>query len=504
MLFSGYFFISSQQTNLSIKIENNKNTFMTNKKAMLKREVDVIIELIEFKRSQKKQTEDELKKDIYEWIRHVRYGEKEHNYIFVYELGDDKNSEKFIKMLINPNRPDLEGNYVSNDYTDENGKAFRKMFLQDIHAKGDSFVEYMYKKPESTIVRPKISYFKLYKEWGLVIAAGAYIDDIDKEAEATKRIFQERMKTEVISAIYVFLLVGLLASTFAVILGKQIERFLNNYRTKVEQKTMELKELNRTLESRVKDEIQKNREKEQLLIQKSKFIALGEMISNIAHQWRQPLSQLSALFLTIKYKQLMGNLDNDELQEKHAEVENVIEYMSNTIDDFRNFFMPNKDAKEFSIKSSVDDVLRIIGISLKNYGIEIKVSIDEDAVISGYKNEYEQVLLNILSNAKDAILSNGIKDGQINISLKNNENNAQLIISDNGGGILVEPIEKIFEPYASTKEQANGTGIGLYMAKMIIEKNMGGKLEARNGKDGAIFLVEIKKGFKEALGGVPL
>ena len=130
MLFSSYFFISSQQTNLNIKIEDNKNTFIANKKAMLKREVDVIIELIEFKRFQKKHSEEELKKDIFEWIRHVRYDEKEHNYVFVYELGDDKNSEKFIKMLINPNRPDLEGKYVSNDYTDENGKAFRKIFLQ--------------------------------------------------------------------------------------------------------------------------------------------------------------------------------------------------------------------------------------------------------------------------------------------------------------------------------------------------------------------------------------
>ena len=145
MLFSSYFFISSQQTNLNIKIENNKNTFIANKKAMLKREVDVIIELIEFKRFQKKHSEEELKKDIFEWIRHVRYDEKEHNYVFVYELGDDKNSEKFIKMLINPNRPDLEGKYVSNDYTDENGKAFRKIFLQDIYTKGDSFVGYMYK-----------------------------------------------------------------------------------------------------------------------------------------------------------------------------------------------------------------------------------------------------------------------------------------------------------------------------------------------------------------------
>ncbi|AFL67827.1 ATP-binding protein [Sulfurospirillum barnesii] len=407
-------------------------------------------------------------------------------------------------MLINPNRPDLEGEYISDAYTDENGKAFRKIFLQDIHEKGSSFVEYLYKKPENGEIRPKISYFKLYKEWNLIIAAGAYADDIDAEIALAKADFKQKMNLEITSAIIIFLLFALVANTFALMLGKQIERFLNNYHTQVKQKKVELEALNRTLESRVREEIQKSREHEQLLIQKAKFIALGEMISNIAHQWRQPLSELSALLMTLKLKYAMHKLDQKGMETKCAEAENIVEYMSHTIDDFRNFFMPNKDPKLFSIKESVEEVLRIIGVSITNQSIKIDVDIQEDASILGYKNEYEQVILNLLSNAKDAIISSGTPDGKITIRLENKPMSILLIIQDNGGGITIEPIEKIFEPYISTKEQNEGTGIGLYMAKLIIEKSMKGKLEARNENGGAIFTVELERNSKEALGGSPL
>ena len=152
---------------------------------------------------------------------------------------------------------------------------------------------------------------------------------------------------EATSAIIIFLLFALVANAFALMLGKRIERFLKSYHAQVQQKAQELETLNHTLESRVQEEIQKNREQEQLLIQKSKFIALGEMISNIAHQWRQPLSQLSALLMTLKLKYNRDMLDKSSMEIKCVEAENIVEYMSHTIDDFRNFFMPNKDKKRF-------------------------------------------------------------------------------------------------------------------------------------------------------------
>ncbi|ACZ11486.1 sensor histidine kinase [Sulfurospirillum deleyianum] len=508
MLFNGYFFITKQYEILDAHIEDTKKTFVENKRNLLKREVDAIIEFIQFKKStfpiSSRSEEKKLKEEVYAWIRHIRYGGQEHNYIFVYQVENIKGGEQFAKMLINPNRPDLEGQYISDSYTDENGKAFRKIFLQDIHEKGFSFVEYLYKKPESGEIRPKVSYFKLYKAWNLIIAAGVYTDDIDEEIALAKATFKQKMNLEITSAIIIFLLFALIANAFAVMLGKQIERFLNSYHAQVQQKTWELENLNKTLESRVSEEIKKSREHEQLLIQKAKFIALGEMISNIAHQWRQPLSQLSALLITLKLKYTMRTLDQQSMDTKCSEAETIVEYMSHTIDDFRNFFMPNKDQKAFSIKQSVEEVLRIIGKSITNQHITIEVNIEEDAFILGYKSEYEQVLLNLLSNAKDAIISSGNKKGKIIITLENHAKSTQLVVKDNGGGITIRPIEKIFEPYVSTKEQNEGTGIGLYMAKLIIEKSMKGRLEARNEKDGAVFIVEVEKGFKEALGGTPL
>ena len=181
------------------------------------------------------------------------------------------------------------------------------------------------------------------------------------------------------------------------------------------------------------------------------------------------------------------------MENKCVEAENIVEYMSHTIDDFRNFFMPNKDKKEFSIKKSVDEVLSIVGKSITNQGIKIEVDILKDEKIIGYKSEYEQVILNLLSNAKDAIIATRDNDGKIIIKLRRYDAILRLSIQDNGGGIKIEPIEKIFEPYVSTKEESEGTGIGLYMSKLIIEKSMKGKLEAENFEDGAIFVIELER-----------
>ena len=495
MLFNGYFFIAKQYEILDAQIEESKKTFIVTQRNILKREVDSIIEYIAFKQQyhplMHPSDEESLKQEIYQWIRKIRFGKDLTNYLFVYEIVNLEGGKNFAKMLINPNRPDLEGNYISDDYTDDNGKAFRKIFLKDIHETGYSFVDYVYKKPESDELRPKVSYFKLYEPWGLIIAAGAYLDEIDQEIEIAKEAFKYKVKIEATSAIIIFLLFTFVANFFAVMLGRQIEKFLNSYNAQVKQKTEELETLNKTLESRVQEEILKGREQEQLLIQKSKFIALGEMISNIAHQWRQPLSQLSALLMTLKLKHRMDKLDKPSMELKCAEAENIVEYMSHTIDDFRNFFMPNKDKKEFSIQESIEEVLRIVGKSITNQNITIDIDIPKDKKIFGYKSEYEQVILNLLSNAKDAIIASQKEKGVISIRLRVSGKTTRLSIQDNGGGITIHPIEKIFEPYITTKEQNEGTGIGLYMAKLIIEKSMKGKLEAQNKQSGAIFTIEV-------------
>ena len=223
------------------------------------------------------------------------------------------------------------------------------------------------------------------------------------------------------------------------------------------------------------------------------FIALGEMISNIAHQWRQPLSELSSILMFIKFKYSINALDSETMQRKSQEADRVLEYMSHTIDDFRNFFMPKKEKEEFNLLKEVQLVMNIISSTLDNYNIKVEMNIDENIKIITYLNEYKQVVLNILSNAKDILIDKNLKNPLIKITVSEDKNYVILNIEDNGGGVLVEPKGKIFEPYFTTKEDSNGTGIGLYMSKIIVEKNMKGKLRVKNINDGAQFSIYIPK-----------
>jgi C4-dicarboxylate-specific signal transduction histidine kinase len=217
------------------------------------------------------------------------------------------------------------------------------------------------------------------------------------------------------------------------------------------------------------------------------------MISNIAHQWRQPLSELSSVLMAIKFKYSMGKLDSEFMQKKVNDADILIEYMSHTIDDFRNFFMPKKEKEYFRLYDSVQSVVNILSSVLKENHIIVKINIDEKIKLHTYLNECEQVILNIISNAKDVLIHEKIENAQINIFALEDENFVKLTIEDNAGGIKVRPKSKIFEPYFTTKDEAHGTGIGLYMSKIIIEKNMKGKLRVKNVNNGARFEIFFVK-----------
>jgi signal transduction histidine kinase len=236
----------------------------------------------------------------------------------------------------------------------------------------------------------------------------------------------------------------------------------------------------------LKEEKQKQ---ESILIQKSKMASMGEMIGNIAHQWRQPLSQLSGLFIDIKSAYDYKELNTKYLDNSVEEANDLLEYMSKTIDDFRNFFNPNSIKEEFIIKDAVESAVRIVKSNLDFYQIELNINIDESYKITGFKNEYSQAVMNIISNAKDILIEKNIKNPKIKIYLEKNKENI-LCIEDNAGGIKEEIIDKIFDPYFTTKYEY-GTGIGLYMTKMIVEDKMNGSVYAKNSPNGAIFFIEI-------------
>lgn len=264
---------------------------------------------------------------------------------------------------------------------------------------------------------------------------------------------------------------------------------LHEQTAELEASNTELVALNDELERRVDDQMEQILSHERLLVQQSKMAAMGDMMGAVAHQWRQPLNALAITIQDSKFAYEMGELDETYLNNMIKESMKSIYFMSHTIDDFRNFFKPTKEKKEFSINSVINSVDSIIGPQLKNNGIEFTVDGD-DFYVFGFASELSQVILNIVSNARDAILDKTTKDGAnwIKVHL---EKEGVLTICDSGGGVSNSVIEHIYEPYFTTKEQGKGTGIGLYMSKMIVEKHMGGVLEAFNSEHGACFRIKL-------------
>ncbi len=234
-----------------------------------------------------------------------------------------------------------------------------------------------------------------------------------------------------------------------------------------------------------------NKRLKELLTQQSKMASMGEMISNIAHQWRQPLMELSSLLLNMEAKiKLLDTISNDEVLDTVHKSNNLLKYMSNTIDDFRNFFTKDKTKERFYISEQIELAVNMMRSSIKNNNIKVKIVIKSNIQVYVCKNEYLQVLINILSNAIDAIKSNKIENGIIVIKLFKQNKYSIVEIDDNAGGISVKPIEKVFEPFY-TKGKENGTGIGLFMSKLIIENNMNGKLNVSNISNGVSFQIII-------------
>lgn len=257
------------------------------------------------------------------------------------------------------------------------------------------------------------------------------------------------------------------------------------------EKTGQLEELNKTLAEKVREEVNKNRDKDHLLILQSRQAAMGEMIGNIAHQWRQPLTAISLLIQDLGECYVYGDFSKEYLDKTIRNALNVIQHMSQTIDDFRNFFKREKEKQAFSVRQVVERSLSFVESSLRFNTIVVAIEMDDDLLAFGFANEFSQVILNIVSNAKDAFREKGACEAQIRIKGFREGKKTVVTITDNAGGIPDDIIDRIFDPYFTTRKLENGTGLGLYMSKTIIEKNMGGTLTAANVEGGACFRIEI-------------
>jgi len=245
------------------------------------------------------------------------------------------------------------------------------------------------------------------------------------------------------------------------------------------------------LERQVEAEVAKRTEQYEVMCHQSRLAAMGEMIDSIAHQWRQPLNGLGMIVQGLRHLHDGPGLDKTMLREIECEIMEKVRYMSQTIEDFSSFFRLSKETRPFNVAEGAREALRLIEAQLKHEGIEACIHVAEgtDPDIDGLPNEFRQVIVNLVHNAMTAIVRNQIQDGRIVIDINRIDDEIHVSVTDNGGGIAAEILQQIFDPYFTTRE--NGSGIGLYMSKVIVEHHMKGRLHAENRSDGAQFRIEL-------------
>ena len=297
------------------------------------------------------------------------------------------------------------------------------------------------------------------------------------EKRNTDKIFNTIIIFSIISIFIVFLF-SVILSLFII---DNFRKLHNSLEQKVNEKTKELQDLNNYLETKISKEVAQNRKKDIIMFQQARFASLGEMLNNIAHQWRQPLGAITMIIQSFQTKMSLGKLTPDFVDEKVNDALLMANNMSTTLDDFKNFFSPNKIKSEFSIKNCIEHSIELSKYLLIQENIDVKLTIRKDVKINSYYNELSHVFLNIISNSKDALCSNVDKNDRIiKIIVNKFKNHLVVNMVDNGGGIPQDILPKIFEPYYTTKYKSAGTGIGLYMSKQIIEKHMNGEIFCKN------------------------
>ena len=384
-------------------------------------------------------------------INQIKFNENE--YIFIFnEVGSYLSH--FDKKKIGTNGLNLK---------DANGKYFIKDMIEFAEKNNEGFIKYnASSNPNGTIQSTeKISYVKYLKDWNWVIGAGFYLNELnnsinEKEVELTNK---HKIMINNILIISLILTVFLLIISFYI--SKIIERMFNDYRINIKE------EINNTLN------------KERLLLQQSKMAIMGEMIGNIAHQWKQPLSTISTISTGIKIQKDMNCLNDNDISSAMSNINNSVQYLSQTIDDFRNFFKPDKTKINFNISDVIENTIKLMDSQLRSSNIELIKNIN-DIEIYGYYNELLQVLINIFKNAKDELIK--LEENAkrfIFIDVYSDKSNLIIKIRDNDTGIPSDIIDKIFDAYFTTKEENEGTGIGLHMCRQIIN-GMNGKITVSN------------------------
>jgi len=332
--------------------------------------------------------------------------------------------------------------------------------IQNTIKKKEGFVTLDFFKPNSNEISSKIIYLKTIPKWNWIISTGFYKDDIQFVIDSQKEKLTNKYNQNIRNVLIVATIVTIILLFISFYISNIIERKFKRYKVSIQR------------------HIKENQKQYELLAQKTKLAAMGEMLENIAHQWRQPLSVIETASSSIEMYKEMDILNDKFLDEMVGTISTSAQHLSHTIEDFRDFFKPDKQQTVFNIKDSMQKTFNLLKLQLKAKNITVVQEIKE-IQIKGFERELLQVLLNIINNAKDA-LENVDKERYIFIEIYEENNNAVIKIKDNAGGIQKEIIERIFEPYFTTKHQSQGTGIGLYMSQEIISRHMKGVITVDN------------------------
>ena len=310
---------------------------------------------------------------------------------------------------------------------------------------------------------------------------------IEKKSE-NKIYYEDKFKSfmyVVTGIVLVFMVI------FTLLMISIIKDVIKKYKKQVQNRENELKTLNENLFIKVERGIKEGKQKDKKILEQAKLAKIGSMISMIAHQWRQPLSELSGILMELETATRFKKVDEQHILNSVEKSNEMIDFMSNTIDDFRNFYKPDKKKEYFLVSTACKKAINLVDATLHNFLIDLVFDIKNDKKIFGYPTEYSQVILNLISNAKDILVEKEIKEPKIYLTIDSKGMQSIVTVKDNAGGIKEEKLELIFDPYYSTKDSSKGTGLGLYISKLIIERNMGGELSVENDNEGAVFKIVV-------------
>jgi len=391
----------------------------------------------------------DIQKKILKQIEKLRYGE---NSYFIVTNKDNKYISHINKDFINKNVFKI----LEKMNTSESINTIKERSKTK-----EGFVTLNFFKPNSNIVSSKIIYQKKIPNWGWTITTGFYIDDASKAIEYEKNRIEKEYQDNLKNLFFIFLISIIILVPLFFYISLIIENKFKKYKDSIQ------------------EYIDENQKQYELLAQKSKLSAMGEMLANIAHQWKQPLSLITTATSGIKLNKELEIKDDEFLYKAVDDIQISANHLAETINDFTDFFKPDKKKNQFLMKDVIAKTLKLLSSQFQTKSIKIIKQIQDISIIN-YERELLQVLLNIINNSKDAILENKIENGLIFIEVYRDENNVIIEIKDNAKGIDRNIKERIFEPYFTTKHESKGTGIGLYMSQEIVTKHMNGAIEVEN------------------------